>query len=85
MRWTASGHWHLPPEYQVPQKTLTEITEDERLLDYILPLIARSPGLPAEAPLPVYTLEDAANDLFVDRQALLAIFKRPVEEEELDP
>jgi 5-methylcytosine-specific restriction protein B len=53
---------------------LTDVTDDTGLLDYILPLISRTPGETEKPPLPAYTLDDAMKDLFIDRQALLAIF-----------
>jgi hypothetical protein len=74
VRWSASGHWQLPREHRLPQKTLTDVTDDTGLLDYILPLISRTPGQSEAATLPAYTLDDAMKDLFIDRQALITIF-----------
>jgi hypothetical protein len=73
VRWIASGHWELPANHRLPQKTLTDISTYTALLDYVLPLISRSPRQDS-ATLTLYTIDDALQGLFIARDSLVSMF-----------
>ena len=73
VRWIATGHWQLPPSFRLPQDILAELTAQEELLAYILPLLERTPGRPAHETRILYTIEDALADVFMSREAFVGM------------
>jgi hypothetical protein len=74
VKWLAAGEWTLPDRLQLPSKTLTDVTEESELLNYLLPLLGEAP--PVEATLqPAYSLEDCAADTGLSLGTLTAWIK----------
>ena len=64
VRWLATGRWLLPREHRLQGKTLTDITDRHKLLDYILPLMKK--GTVEAPPLPpLFSIDDALKDVFL--------------------
>lgn len=73
VKWLHTGSWVLPHHMKMPLKTLTEVSNDERFLNWLHSAIH---GKPTPAPLPTtppYSLDDALSDLFIDREAFVSI------------
>ncbi len=67
VQWSAKGSWQIPADRHVATKALTDVTRHDALLDFILPLVQRAPHTRGTA-APVFTLDDALKDLFLERK-----------------
>jgi MoxR-like ATPase len=74
VEWQKKGIWNLDESRQMALKTLTDKTEDRAFIEYLLLLIdadadPRKRGTDA----PLYSIDDAVEDLFIDREEVTRI------------
>jgi 5-methylcytosine-specific restriction protein B len=73
VRWVNEGTWVIPDDSHMPVKTLTEVTDHQRFLDFALPLLTppATPSAPViERP---YTINQALDAVFVPLDQFEAI------------
>lgn len=71
VKWLAEGHWRLPDNARLPVKTLTDVSNYSRFLDFALPLV-RAEEVEEQSERPVdtrtpYTIDDALKGLFLPK------------------
>jgi hypothetical protein len=76
VQWLAKGSWLLPEQLLLPTKTLTDVTDYKAFLDYILPLFEQQPPTPRRGTAaPLYTVDDACQELFLRREEIARILQ----------
>lgn len=73
--WIATGSWDLPADLQLPMKTLTDVSADERLLSWLLPLVEEqaSGGAPVRPVVQPFSIDHALSDLFMEKESFRSI------------
>lgn len=76
VEWTKRGMWALDENRQLGLKTLTDKTDDHDLIDYLRLLIDSDPAAhPGISNAPLYSMDDALEDLFLDRDEVERILQ----------
>ena len=83
VEWLAIGNWQLPENCKVPLKSLTDVSEYDDVVDFAQDLLADTPETngpgdvePSGQAAEPYGLEDALEDLFLERHELDEIISR---------
>jgi MoxR-like ATPase len=78
VNWLRAANLDLPEEAWVPTKTLTDVTDYKAFVEFVreyLPSDSTSTAPPSGEEAPIFTLDDAMEDLFLPRSLVESIVK----------